>query len=48
MLRVVYNYRELNTNTIKDYTLLPHQDNIIEDIARAWIYGKIDLLLAYR
>src|SRR6202044_3654853 len=48
MLRVVYNYRELNASTIKDYISLSRQDYIIEDIARARIRGKIDLPLAYR
>jgi hypothetical protein len=48
MPRVVHDYRELNANTIKDYTSLSRQDNIIEDMARARIRGKIDLLLTYR
>jgi hypothetical protein len=47
MPRVVHDYRELNANTIKDHTPLPRQDNIIEDMARARIRGKIDLPLAY-
>ena len=47
MPRVVHDYRELNANTIKDHTPLPRQDNIIEDMARAQIRGKIDLPLAY-
>ena len=48
MPRVVHDYRELNASIIKDYTPLPRQDYIIEDIARARIRGKIDLPLAYR
>jgi hypothetical protein len=47
MPRVVHDYRELNANTIKDHTPLPRQDDIIEEMGRAQIRGKIDLPLAY-
>ena len=40
--RVVHDYRELNDNTVKDYTLIPSQDEVIEMIARAKVHGKID------
>ena len=47
MLRVVHNYRVFNVRTVKDHTPFPQQDNIIEYLARAIIYGKIDLVCAY-
>ena len=45
--RVVHDYRALNSNTIKDYTPLPRQDEILEIMAKAKIRGKIDMTSAY-
>ena len=44
--RVVHDYRDLNDNTVKDHTLIPHQE-VLEMIARATVCGKIDLSDAY-
>jgi hypothetical protein len=45
--RVVHDYRALNTKTIKDYTPLTRQDDIMELLAKAKVRGKIDLICAY-
>ena len=47
MPRVVHDYRAVNAKTVKDYTPLTRQDDIIESLARAKIRGKIDLVCAY-
>ena len=45
--RVVHDFRALNDNTIKDYTPLPRQDEIMTQASKGKIRGKIDLLSAY-
>jgi hypothetical protein len=45
--RVVHDYRALNDNTVKDYTPLPDQDEVIRACARAKLRGKIDFPSAY-
>jgi hypothetical protein len=47
MPRAVHDYRTVNAKTVKDYTPLTRQDDIIESLARAKIRGKIDLVCAY-
>jgi len=47
MPRVVHDYRALNAETVKDHTLLTHQEDIIDCMARAVVRGKIDLVCAY-
>ncbi len=39
----VNDYRELNANTIPDNHPLPHVDNILADLAKGKIWGKIDM-----
>jgi hypothetical protein len=47
MPRVVHDYRAVNAKTIKDHTPLTRQDDIIENLAKARVRGKIDLICAY-
>jgi hypothetical protein len=47
MPRVVHDYRGVNAKTVKDYTPLTRQDDIIENLARATVRGKINLICAY-
>ena len=44
---VVHDYRALNEKTVKDHTLLPRQDEILELLVRAVVRGKIDLVNAF-
>ncbi len=46
-LRTAVDCRQWSDNTIKDVTLLPDQENIWEDVARAKYRSKIDLSDAY-
>jgi len=46
-LRTAIDARQRNDNTVKDVTLLPDQDIIREDVARARIRSKIDLTDAF-
>lgn len=46
MPRVVHDYRGDNAKTVKDYTPLTRQDDIIENLAWAKVRGKIDLICA--
>jgi hypothetical protein len=46
-LRTVIDRQQWNDNTVKDVTLLPDQDVIHLDVARAKICSKIDLLDLY-
>jgi len=46
-LRTVVDARQWNNNTVKDVTLLPDQELIREDVARARYRLKIDLVDAY-
>ena len=46
-LRTVIDARQHNENTVKDVTLLPDQETIREDVARAPIRSKIDLADTY-
>ena len=46
-LRMAIDARQRNDNTIKDITPLPDQDIIWEDVARAKIRSKIDLMDAF-
>jgi hypothetical protein len=47
MPRVVYNYRMLNENTVKNYTLLPRQDQILRRLCIAIVLGFLDYLTAF-
>jgi hypothetical protein len=47
-LRTVVDAQQRNDNTVKDVTPLPDQEVIREDMARAKIQSKIDLLDAYK
>ena|SRR5579859_2701013 len=47
MPRVIHDYRALNTNTVKDHTPLPHQDDILRAAATGKVWGKFDLPNAY-
>ena len=47
MPRVVHDYRAVNAKTVKDHTPLTRQDDIIENLAKAVVRGKIDLICAY-
>jgi len=47
MPRVVHDYRTVNAKTVKDHTPLTRQDDIIENLAKAVVRGKIDLICAY-
>jgi hypothetical protein len=47
MPRVVYDYRMLNENTIKDHTLLPRQDQILRRLCIAVVLGFLDYLTAF-
>ena len=47
MPRVVHDYRGVNAKTVKDHTPLTRQDDIIENLAKAVVRGKIDLICAY-
>jgi hypothetical protein len=42
MPRVVYDYRILNENTVKDHTPLPRQDQILHRLYQALILGFLD------
>ena len=44
---MAHDYRQLNDNTVKDHTPIPHQDETIEMLVRAKVRGKIDLPDAY-
>jgi hypothetical protein len=39
---VIYDYRMLNENTIKDHTPLPHQDQILYHLYQILILGFLD------
>ena len=43
----VHDYQALNEKTVKDHTLLPRQDEILELLVNAVVRGKIDLVSAY-
>jgi hypothetical protein len=40
--RVVYDYRILNENTVKDHTPLPRQDQILHRLYQSMILGFLD------
>jgi hypothetical protein len=47
MPRVVHDYRILNENTVKDYTPLPRQDQILRRLCIAIVLGFLDCLMAF-
>ena len=47
MPRVVHDYRELNSITVKDHIPLPRQEDIMRSMARAKVRGKVDFICAY-
>jgi hypothetical protein len=46
-LRTVFDFRDQNSNTHKDLTPMPDQDNIRQDVARAKYRSKADISNAY-
>ena len=46
-LQVVHDLQPLNAVTIRDATLPPHVDNMIESFAGHAVYGLFDLKLGY-
>jgi hypothetical protein len=47
MPRVVYDYRILNENTVKDHIPLPRQDQILRHLYQALILGFLDYPTAF-
>jgi hypothetical protein len=45
--RLVIDYRELNKNTIRDRTNFPRIDEILADVGKGKIFGKIDMTMAF-
>ena len=47
MPRIVYDYRMLNENTVKDHTPLPRQDQILRRLCLAVVLGFLDCPTAF-